>query len=86
MSPRVVPGPKLDPENVRRGETLKALREARGITIGEFATKLGKSYSHVANVEAGRKRLTPEMAVQSAHLLAVRPAALLRPDEFPEAS
>ena len=75
---------RLDPENVRRGETLRALREARGIPIGEFATKLNKSYSHLANIESGRKRLTPELAVQAAHLLAVRPVALLRPDQFGE--
>lgn len=85
MSTRIVEQ-KLIPENIRRGETLRALREARGIPVGEFATKLGRSYSYVSNIEAGRKRLTPEIALKAAQLLAVRPAALLSPDEFPDAS
>lgn len=85
MSPRIIEK-AANPEWVRQGETLRALREARGIPIGEFATKLNKSYSYVSNIEAGRKRLTPELALAASHLLAVRPAALLRPDEFGEAS
>jgi transcriptional regulator with XRE-family HTH domain len=85
MSPRIVEQP-ANPEWVRQGETLRALREARGIPLGEFATKLNKSYSYVSNIEAGRKRLTPELALTAANLLAVRPVALLRPDQFPEAS
>lgn len=84
MSPRIVQT-KQNPEWVRQGETLKALREARGIPLGEFATKLDRSYSYISNVEAGRKRLTPEIALAAARLLAVRPVALLRPDQFPEA-
>ena len=75
---------KLKPETQRQGATLKALREARGIPLGDFATKLGRSYSYVSNIEAGRKRLTPEIALKAAHLLAVSPIALLRPDEFGE--
>ncbi len=81
MSPRKV-AVTLNPEWVRVGATLKALREARGIPLGEFATKLGKSYPYVSNIEAGRKRLTPPLVARASELLGVRPAALVRPDDF----
>lgn len=81
MSPRKV-AKKLNPEWVRQGATLKALREARGITVAEFAAKLGHSDSYLRNIEDGRRRLTPPLVAKSAGLLGVRTAALVRPDEF----
>lgn len=74
-------------EAIRVGATLRALREARGIKLGEFAGKLGISYAYLSNIEAGRKRLTESLTVRAADLLAVRPIALVRPDQFgPEAA
>jgi transcriptional regulator with XRE-family HTH domain len=77
-----MPTTRPDPERIRVGETLKALREARGIRLGEMASALGISYSYLANIEAGRKRLTPPLTARAAGLLGVRPAALVRPDHF----
>jgi transcriptional regulator with XRE-family HTH domain len=73
-------------EDMRVGATLRALREARGIKLGEFANKLGISYAYLSNIEAGRKRLTPPLTAKAAQLLVVPPIALVLPDEFPEAA
>lgn len=73
-------------EDVRVGATLRAFREARGIKLGEFATKLRISSAYLSNIEAGRKRLTPPLVAKASSLLDVRPIALVRPDQFgPEA-
>jgi transcriptional regulator with XRE-family HTH domain len=81
MSPNRVQQ-ELDPEWVRAGATLKALREGRGLTVTEFAAKVPCSYGYLSNIEAGRKRLTPKLAVRFAALLAVPTAALLSPEHF----
>lgn len=81
MSSRKVPV-DLDPEWVRAGATLKALREGRGLTVGQLSAKADLSYAYLSNIEAGRKRLTPRLAVRFADLLAVPPAALLAPQHF----
>ena len=74
---------EFDPEAVRQGATLRALREANGWTQGRFAAALGyQNHSYLASVEAGRKRLTPVLASRVATLLGVPRAALVRPDEF----
>ncbi len=73
----------LSPEDVRIGETLRALRESRGIRVGEFAIQLNISPAYLSNIEAGRKRLTQQLAVKAAGLLDYRVAALIRPDHFP---
>jgi transcriptional regulator with XRE-family HTH domain len=73
----------LSPEDVRIGETLRALRESRGIRVGEFALQLGISPAYLSNIEAGRKKLTKSLAVKAAQLLDYRVAALIRPDHFP---
>src|SRR4051812_41486519 len=69
-------------EDLRVGATLRALREARGIKLGEFANKLGISYAYLSNIEAGRKRLTPQLTAKAAGLLSVRPIALVNPEQF----
>lgn len=77
-----MPSTTLDPEDVRIGETLRALREAHGIKVGEFAIKLGISQPYLSNIEAGRKKLTPALARTAAELLNVRTLALIRPDHW----
>jgi transcriptional regulator with XRE-family HTH domain len=74
------------PEDVRIGETLKALRESRGVRHGELAALLLISPGYLSNIEAGRKRLTEPLAVKAAQLLGYRVAALIRPDHFKAAS
>lgn len=70
----------LDPERVRQGATLKELREARGVKVGELANAMGISYAYLSNIEAGRKRLTPALVQSAAAALKVRPIALVHPD------
>lgn len=72
-----------DPEDIRRGETLRAIREASGLRVGETALGMGISSPYLSNIEAGRKRLSPSLAHKAAAILNCRPVALLRPDEFP---
>lgn len=71
-----------DTEQLRIGATLRALREARGVRVGELAKKLQISHAYLSNIEAGRKSLTPQLTVRVAELLDVRPIALVRPDHF----
>lgn len=73
----------LDPEMVRIGATIKALREARGLKADELANAIPISRPYLMNIEAGRKRLSPVYAVRIAQILDVRPISILRSDEFP---
>lgn len=61
---------------VRVGATVKALREAHGWALGKFASVNGLSHGHLANIEAGRKRLTPEKARSIADTLGIPLAAI----------
>jgi transcriptional regulator with XRE-family HTH domain len=47
-----------DPEWVRIGATLRTLRELRGEKPDPFASAIGISRPYLANIEAGRKKLT----------------------------
>lgn len=78
--PRTTP---LDAEQERIGSTLRTLRELRGHKVGEFAQALGVSYSYLSNIEAGRKRLTPQLLAKAAFLLDVPQGAVIRADHFP---
>ena len=61
---------------VRTGATIKALREAYGWKLGKFAVAIGTTHPHLSNIEAGRKRCTPEMARKVADTLGVPLAAI----------
>jgi transcriptional regulator with XRE-family HTH domain len=74
-----------DTEQVRIGETLRALRLARGVRIGELAKKLDISHAYLSNIEHGRRPLTAQLLPRVADLLAVRPIAIVRPDHFDDA-
>lgn len=71
------------PETIRVGSTIREFREMRGLKADELANKILISRSYLANIEAGRKRLQPELAAKIAHHLAVRQISILRPDEWP---
>lgn len=81
MSPSVAPR-DLNPEWVRQGETLRTFREMRGLKVGELASLLDISYAYLSNIEAGRKRLTPQMVAKAANALGIRQVALVRPDQM----
>jgi transcriptional regulator with XRE-family HTH domain len=72
----------LNPEWVRTGATIREFREMRGLKPDEMANALRISRSYLANIEAGRKKLQPELASRVADVLAVRQIAILRPDQF----
>lgn len=82
MNPRTVT--RSDPERVRIGATLKEIRESRGFKVGEFATELGVSYAYLSNIEAGRKRLTPQLLAKASRVLNCRPIAIIREGYFDE--
>lgn len=66
-------------EKVRIGATLRTLREARGLNADELARELQVSRPYLANIEAGRRSLTPALAKKSCEVLCVRPIVLLNP-------
>lgn len=58
---------------VRRlnGPTVRALREALGITHGHFAIDVGISPGYLSNIEAGRKQPAPAVMRAMADRLGV---------------
>ncbi|NKS64601.1 helix-turn-helix domain-containing protein [Rhodococcus hoagii] len=70
------PFPEEDWERV--GRTLRALRELRGYSPGKFAEELQISRPYLANIEAGRKKLTNVLLARAANLLRVEQIAIMR--------
>ena len=58
-------------ELLRVGATIRAMREMRGLNADALANSVGISRPYLANIEAGRKRLTPVLAAKIADALAV---------------
>jgi len=54
-----------------RGDVMEDLREKRGLTRPEFAQRVGSSYSHIYNLETGRKKARRELAARIARELCV---------------
>lgn len=77
---------RLDPEQVRIGETLRALWEQQGYKLGEFAGELDISYAYLSNIAAGRKRLTPQLLARAARVLRVRQVAIVRDGYYEDAA
>jgi transcriptional regulator with XRE-family HTH domain len=65
-----------DPEDERVGATIKALRDAHGLKLGEMAVALGISHAYLSNIEAGRKHAPVALCQQIAKLLRVKLAAI----------
>lgn len=63
----------------RVGETLRSLRETRGFKPDEFASQIGISRPYLANIEAGRKKLTNVLLAKAAQALRVEQLAIMRP-------
>lgn len=62
----------------RVGETLRTLRELRGFKPDEFANGMNISRPYLANIEAGRKKLTNILLARAAVLLKVEQIAIMR--------
>lgn len=65
-----------DPENIRVGETLRALRKAHELKVTEMAIALGISQAYLSNIEAGRKAAPISLCRQAARILRVPLAAI----------
>jgi transcriptional regulator with XRE-family HTH domain len=62
-------------ERTLNGEAAKALREALGIPASTFATNVGMSPGQLVNIEAGRKKASPDASRRiAASLQAALPA------------
>lgn len=66
----------------RVGVTLRTLREMRGLKADELANKVGISRPYLANIEAGRKPLTPVLLARIAEALCVSQMAILAPSQL----
>lgn len=69
----------LDPENVRVGATIRALRERTGLTLTELARGADVTAAHIVNIEKGRRRLTPKACEAIAATLNVPVKAIIVP-------
>ena len=69
-----------DAEMRRVGATLRTLRELRGFKPDQFASQIGISRPYLANIEAGRKRLSNVLLARAAAALAVEQIAIMRPE------
>lgn len=71
-----MPISELDPEAVRLGATIRALRRAHGLTITQLASATGHSRPYLSNVEAGRKKAPPRLCRSIADTFGVPLAAI----------
>ncbi|MFE2994223.1 helix-turn-helix domain-containing protein [Nocardia sp. NPDC059246] len=71
--------PFLEADWERVGETLRTIRELRGFKPEQLAALMGISRPYLANIEAGRKRLTDINLARAADALAIPQIAIMRP-------
>lgn len=71
----------LNPEWQRIGSTLRTIRELRGFKPDAFASEIGISRPYLANIEAGRKRLSDVLLARAADALKVEQIAIMRPTD-----
>lgn len=65
-----------DPETIRRGATIRALREAYGLKARELGKLIGKSEDLITAIERGERRATPEVCRAIASTLSIPVAAI----------
>jgi transcriptional regulator with XRE-family HTH domain len=65
-----------DPEMIRVGATIKALRDAHGMSRNELAKAIGKSVQLLGFIEGGTRRATPEVCRKVADTLGIPLAAI----------
>jgi transcriptional regulator with XRE-family HTH domain len=71
--------PGKDPEAVRIGATIRALRGTLGWALGELAKAVDISHSYLSNIEHGRKKCPSPLALDIAAAIGVAPAAIVSP-------
>lgn len=77
---------ELDPEDVRVGATIKALREAHGLSGTELARLIGVSQQLVSFIERGERHATPAVCRAVADKLGIPLAAITVRDYVKAAS
>lgn len=70
-------GTHPNPEWQRVGTTLRTIRELRGFKPDQFASSIGISRPYLANIEAGRKKLTNVLLSRAAAQLQVEQIAIM---------
>jgi transcriptional regulator with XRE-family HTH domain len=68
---------KTDEFYIAAGRRIRTVREGRGLSQAILAQRIGFTRSSVANLEAGRQRITLHLFVLIAKALGVNPDALL---------
>lgn len=86
MTGRRPTAPTGDPELIRVGATIKAIREARGLTQEGLARESMLSRAYIANLEAGRKKASIKAVARIAEALVVPQISLIRPDQLGDAA
>lgn len=66
----------LDPEDVRVGATIRALREPRGLTSAELGRAIGKSEALIRHIERGERHASLVICQAIASVLKVPVAAI----------
>jgi transcriptional regulator with XRE-family HTH domain len=69
--------PRLDPEDLRIGATIREMRVMRGMTQEQFANRTMLSRAYIANIEAGRKRPSGRAIARIADALKVPQIAIM---------
>jgi transcriptional regulator with XRE-family HTH domain len=72
-------GPALDPEAVRIGATIRALRDGRGWKLIELAAAVDYSHGYLSKIEHGLKKCPSWLARDIAAAIGVPPAAIVSP-------
>lgn len=65
-----------DPEDIRVGATIRALREAHGLKARELGALIGKSEALITAIERGERTATPEVCKAIADVFRVPLAAI----------
>lgn len=70
----------LDVRMVINPAALRVIRERSGMSVTRLAQEAGIKQSHLSNIEAGRRKASPELVVALARALKVElPAILVDP-------
>lgn len=72
--------PDRDPEDIRIGQTIKALREKSGLSCTELGRAIGKSDKLIQAIERGDRHATPQVCRAIADKLQVALAAITLAD------
>lgn len=65
-----------NPDDIRTGATIKALRDAYGLSRTELGRAIGKSDKLVQAIEIGERKATPEVCRKIADTLGIPLAAI----------